>query len=183
MKDILLGAIRGVSEDQIFDACGTAGGLMLAAALLPQIYHVAKRRRARDVSYAYQVRRKSSRRICCPTPLPSGFPSRGRVLVHAALAFGCHETRLQLSAVCRGSRSGRAVLADLASPKSAPPTRNSAPPLNKRVRQLLPQTTLAAACTATPPPKEAPPFSKSGLVPQQKSGRWSAYFSEGSNGS
>lgn len=73
MQEILLEAIRDISEDQIFDACGTIGGAILAGALLPQIYRVAKRRRAGDVSYAYQVRRKSAT------------TTRGAALTHARI--------------------------------------------------------------------------------------------------
>jgi len=57
MRETLLEVVRDVSQDQIFNVCGTVGGLLLAGAQIPQIYHVTARQRARDVSYAYQVRK------------------------------------------------------------------------------------------------------------------------------
>lgn len=60
MQETLLEAIRGVSQDQLFNVCGTVGGLLLAGAQIPQIYHVTARQRARDVSFAYQVRQAAA---------------------------------------------------------------------------------------------------------------------------
>ncbi|CAM9567864.1 unnamed protein product [Ectocarpus fasciculatus] len=54
MHEALLAALGGISEGQFFRACGTAGGLILAGAQLPQIYHVTKRGKSRDISYMYQ---------------------------------------------------------------------------------------------------------------------------------
>eukprot|EP00752_Nemacystus_decipiens_P005541 g5013.t1 len=51
---MVLEAVRDVSQDQLFNVCGTVGGLLLAGAQIPQIYHVTTRQRARDVSFAYQ---------------------------------------------------------------------------------------------------------------------------------
>lgn len=60
MQGTLQKAVHGVPQDQLFNVCGAVGGLLLAGAQIPQIYHVTARQRARDVSYAYQVRKSSS---------------------------------------------------------------------------------------------------------------------------
>lgn len=60
MQEAFLEAVRAVSQDQLFNACGTVGGLLLAGAQIPQIYYVTTRQRARDVSYAYQVRKAAA---------------------------------------------------------------------------------------------------------------------------
>ncbi|CAN0304410.1 unnamed protein product, partial [Ectocarpus sp. 13 AM-2016] len=43
-------------EDQIFNAVGTTGGIILACALVPQIVLAHKRRSAEDISYMWQVK-------------------------------------------------------------------------------------------------------------------------------
>ncbi|CAM9743651.1 unnamed protein product [Ectocarpus sp. 6 AP-2014] len=42
-------------EDQIFNAVGTTGGIILACALVPQIVLAHKRRSAEDISYMWQA--------------------------------------------------------------------------------------------------------------------------------
>eukprot|EP00903_Cladosiphon_okamuranus_P007940 g7665.t1 len=54
MRETLWEAVQGLSRDQVFNVCGAVGGLLLAGAQIPQIYHVTSRQRALDVSYAYQ---------------------------------------------------------------------------------------------------------------------------------
>lgn len=97
MQESLLQAIRsGVSEDQLFNVCGAVGGLLLAGAQIPQIYHVTKRQRARDVSFAYQVRPSAGavaaagfRNLCGSSPTPPG-PSVRALLGAFFLTFSQH---------------------------------------------------------------------------------------------
>lgn len=49
--------IMGSSTDDVFNALGVLGGVILALSLLPQIYLAHKRRSAKDISYIWQVSR------------------------------------------------------------------------------------------------------------------------------
>lgn len=45
----------GASTDDVFKGVGFLGGVILAAALLPQIYLAHKRRSTEDISFMWQV--------------------------------------------------------------------------------------------------------------------------------
>ena len=48
------------SEEDFFDAIGFLGAVILATALLPQIYRVHIRRSAKDISYGWQVMKRGN---------------------------------------------------------------------------------------------------------------------------